>query len=384
MKHLVVCSHKLFRQTPRGLQTTGGFTIQMDALADWFEQVTLCVPIVEDMEFQGASINATNINFHQLPAFRGRIDFIKSSPRIRQEMLSILQNADFALIILPSYLGTLAGVGCQRRHFPLFYWIVGNPEQSVVSHKNNPLAYWFADHITKHVSTYLIKRLTRDVLTFYNGRIFYDQGKPYHYTRISSSIHTEDIYIRDTSTPQNLAPNLLFVGRLSPDKGLSELLEAFAQLRHEFNQARLHIVGSGPEENFLYQQVQDLPIAGKVTFHGFVPQGEPLRKIYRQSDILIGPSLQDQTPKVILEGMAQSLPVVSTDVGEIPSLIQDGLNGLLISPGHPFEIERACKQILTDNELRQRLVSEGLKFARDHTVESETESMMKLVDAHFN
>lgn len=56
MRRLVVFSHKLFRRTPDGFQTTGGFTTQMDALALYFEQVILCVPTVDDESFRSVGI----------------------------------------------------------------------------------------------------------------------------------------------------------------------------------------------------------------------------------------------------------------------------------------------------------------------------------------
>jgi glycosyltransferase involved in cell wall biosynthesis len=81
--------------------------------------------------------------------------------------------------------------------------------------------------------------------------------------------------------------------------------------------------------------------------------------------------------------MSQSLPVIATDVGEVSTIIQNLVNGLLIPPGRPKEIVRAYKRIVTDNELRQRLVINGLEFARAHTVEAETDKMMKIVNDYF-
>ena len=382
MKRLVVFSHKLFRQTPAGLQTTGGFTIQMDALSPYFKHVTLCVPVNQDSEFQGVGISNPNISFHPLPYYEGRGDFLRNGLVFRRETIQAIGNADLGLILLPSYVGLLASTVCQRHRFPIFQWIVGNWSENIILHRRTPHTRWVASNIIALFIDWLTKRLTRNVMTFYNGRIIYDQDKSYHHIRTSSSIRADDINPRQKGLQSPY--NLLFVGRLSPEKGISYLLEAMALMGPNCEDVILNIAGTGELENVLEEQTKRLAITHRVLFHGYVPIGEGLFNLYRSSDMLILPSLEDQQPKVLLEGMSQSLPVIATNVGGIPSIIQDGVNGLLIPPGQPDEIVKACKRILTDDELRQRLVSEGLKFAKAHTVESETESMMKLVEAHFN
>jgi glycosyltransferase involved in cell wall biosynthesis len=121
-----------------------------------------------------------------------------------------------------------------------------------------------------------------------------------------------------------------------------------------------------------------------VHFHGFVPQGAALRQLYRESDVFILPSLQDQQPKVLMEAMSQSLPVIATNVGGIPTIVQNGENGLLVPPARPEAFATAVRQVLSDDGLRQKLVREGLTHARAHTVEQETAKMMQVVASHFS
>lgn len=382
MKHLVVFTHKPFRDTSEGMQTIGGFTIQMDALAPNFKQVTLCVPVSQDPEFYGVGVSCPNISFHPLPSYDGRRGFLQAGLIINKEIKKAIKNADIGLILLPSYVGLLASLVCQRHHFPIFQWIVGNWSENIVLRRRTPITRWLASKIIAPFIDWLTKRLTRDVLTFYTGCIIYNQDKPYHHIRTSSSIQASDIYSHqnDPQPPYNS----LFVGRLSPEKGVSDLLEVIALMNTNCEEVMLDIAGTGELENVLKQQTKRFAITNQVIFHGYVPIGEELFNLYRSSDLIVLPSLEDQQPKVLLEGMSQSIAVIGTNVGGIPSIIRDGVNGLLIPPGQPDEIVKACKCILTDDELRQRLVCEGLKFAKAHTVESETESMMKLVKAHFN
>ena len=85
-----------------------------------------------------------------------------------------------------------------------------------------------------------------------------------------------------------------------------------------------------------------------------------------------------------MEAMSQSLPVVATNVGGIPSIIQDGKNGLLVPPARPEAIAAAIDRVLSDDELYRRLVSEGLAHVRAHTVEQETARMMQIVADNFH
>jgi len=382
MTHLVVFSHKLFYRTSRGLQTTGAFTIQMDALAPYFERVTLCVPIIDSASFHGVSVTASNIDFHPLPHYAGKMGFLQTAPSMRREMLAVMEHADLALVILPGYVEVLASALCQRHRFPIFQWVVGDWSRSMLARRCNPLAHWWASIVLAPLLDWLMVRLTRDVLTFYNGRILYEQGKPYHFTRVSSSIQEGDLYIRNkvNATPPY---RVLFVGRLSAEKGIAHLLKAIALLAAEGEAIELHVVRTGPLDAKLQRQAQTMNIAHLVHFHGFVPQGNKLRRLYRQSDVFVLPSLQDQQPKVLMEAMSQSVPVIATNVGGIPSVIKNGESGLLVPPAQPETLAVTIHHVLSKKELRQLLIEGGLAQARAHTVERETARMMRIISAHF-
>jgi glycosyltransferase involved in cell wall biosynthesis len=230
----------------------------------------------------------------------------------------------------------------------------------------------------------MVARLTRDTLTFFNGCILYDQNRRFHYTRFSSSISQKSLYPRNTSAPLQLPHRLLFVGRLAPEKGITHLLDVTKQLVASGSPLELHIVGTGALKTALFNRAEALGLTEYVSFHGFVPQGETLRQFYRENDLFVLPSLYDQQPKVLIEAMAHSLPVVATNVGGIPSLIQDGHNGLLVPPAQPAAMASAIRRILADSDLRQKLVRNGLTYARLHTVEHETHEMMQIVAHHFS
>ena len=384
MKRLSVFSSKLFRRTARGLETTGGFVVQMDALAPYFAEIVLCVPVVDNLAFQGIGVTVSNISFHPLPYWHGKAGFFRMLPHTSREIRRTIQRTDLGLVIVPGYVGAWASLLCQRHRLPIFHWVVGDWGKNTLLSQRNRLARWAASVVLTPFLDRMMARLTRDTLTFFNGRILYDQNKASHYTRFSSSISQRTFYTRNASVPLRPPYRLLFVGRLAPEKGISHLLGATKELIASGNPVELHVVGEGSLETDLRNQVKALSLTDRVFFHGFVPQGEALRRFYRESDVFILPSLYDQQPKVLLEAMAHSLPIVATSVGGTPSLIQNGHNGLLVPPARPEAIATAICRILTDGDLRQQFVENGLAYARLHTVELETRQMMQIIACHFN
>jgi len=377
---LVVISAKVFRRTADGLQTDGAFTIQMDVLADHFDGVTLCVPVVDDETFRGTALTAANIDFHPLPHYDGRQAFIRALPAIRREVIIAIGKADMGLVILPGYFGCFASWLCQRKGFPVFQWVVSDWRHTILARRRNSVTrHWTA--LWARTLDRLVARLTRNVLTFFTGHILYDPSSPNYFARFSSSVRSDSIHDRGELPDPEPPYNVLFVGRLSAEKGVDDLLKAISLLTDV--DAVLHIVGDGKLATSLQNETEALGIKDRVRFHGFVPHGERLLGLYQSSDLLVLPSLQEQQGKVLLEAMSHSVPVVATRVGGIPSVVRDGENGLLVPPSQPEVMAAQVRRLLLDKELRRRLVRNGLESVRNRTVEAETEKMMKIVREKF-
>jgi glycosyltransferase involved in cell wall biosynthesis len=122
---------------------------------------------------------------------------------------------------------------------------------------------------------------------------------------------------------------LLNVGRLSPEKGQRLLLEVVAGLRPQFPGLRLAFAGVGPEEPRLRQVAAALRITDCVSFLGYVADMPPL---YADVDLVVQSSFTEGLPNVMLEAAYLGVPVVATDVGGTPEVIQHGQSGWLVSP----------------------------------------------------
>ena len=162
------------------------------------------------------------------------------------------------------------------------------------------------------------------------------------------------------------SPHLLVARNLEPLYDNLTAIRAFQTIRASLPQARLSIAGSGPDEQFLRQRVQDLGLIDAVQFTGRLER-DAMAALYRSADIMLNPSLADNMPNSVLEAWASGVPVVSTNVGGIPYLARDGVTASLVPPADPAVMARACLALLSDQTLWQQRAQAGLQEARRYT-----------------
>lgn len=141
-------------------------------------------------------------------------------------------------------------------------------------------------------------------------------------------------------------------GRLEPDKGIATLIRAAALLRDAGQNIRFLVVGTGSEEESLLALTETLALSDYVHFCGFVSDVAPY---LNAADVYLNCSVgTEATSLAIAEAMSLSLPVIATDYGGNPEMVEDGVNGLLIPQSDPKALADALTA-LTDKELRHRL-----------------------------
>src|SRR5581483_5428280 len=109
----------------------------------------------------------------------------------------------------------------------------------------------------------------------------------------------------------------------------------------------------------LVRLAQDLGLGERVEFVGPVYDYQDLLAYYRAADLFVLPSLQEGFPRVIYEAMTQGLPVIATAVGGIPEVVVEGESGLLVPPGSESALAQAIDRLLSDGELRRRVIRGG-------------------------
>ncbi len=156
---------------------------------------------------------------------------------------------------------------------------------------------------------------------------------------------------------------VLCVARLSWEKGIDYLLQAWPMVLESARKAKLVIVGEGRERPKIEKMIQDLNLASGVELKGNLPHKQVLEEMARAA-VFVLPSLAEGLGIVILEAQAAGAPVVATRVGGIPDIIKDGKNGFLVEPKSPRQLAAAIVKLLKDKKLRKRLSEEGLKTCR--------------------
>lgn len=153
---------------------------------------------------------------------------------------------------------------------------------------------------------------------------------------------------------------LLFVGRLSEQKGIVDLVDALARVRRK--DATLDVVGDGPLRDEVHQRVQQLGLAERVRFHASMPPRE-LATFYQRAAALVVPSVGEGLGLVAVEGQLCETPVIAYDSGGLPDVIQDDVSGLLVRPRDPSALAAAIDLVLDDAALAKRLARTGRERA---------------------
>ena len=153
--------------------------------------------------------------------------------------------------------------------------------------------------------------------------------------------------------PEQLEPGtFVFVGRLTRQKALGTAIDAVAQVP----EARLVLVGDGPERGRLEGLAAGSSTAGRIEFRGSRSRDDALRTVAGAEAALLS-SDWENLPHAAVEALAVGVPVVSTAVGGVPEVVRDGENGLLVPPGRPDELAAAMRRVLLEEGLRDRLAA---------------------------
>jgi phosphatidylinositol alpha-1,6-mannosyltransferase len=180
-----------------------------------------------------------------------------------------------------------------------------------------------------------------------------------------------EVTVATQSQAARSPPTVLFVGRLAARKGVDDLLHAFATVRVRFPEARLSVVGDGPEMRDLIKLAGRLGISDYVSFKGTLV-GRALEQEYEGSTVFVLPS-KDVASDTANEGLGLALieasmhsnALIGTDYGGIPEIVRQGENGLLVPPADPDALAQAITTILADPDLARSMGQSALRIATE-------------------
>jgi glycosyltransferase involved in cell wall biosynthesis len=192
------------------------------------------------------------------------------------------------------------------------------------------------------------------------------EGHP-HTVRITPGVDTDRF---TPGEPASRRPRtVVYVGRMdrsSAWKGVDVLVRAFAGLAADVPGARLRLVGDGDALPGLRALAAELGVAEQLETPGAL-RGPALTEAVRTAAVLALPSLTEAESfgMALVEGMACATPVVGSDVGGIPHVVDDGETGFLVPPGDPDALAAACVKLLSDGELADRVGAAGRRAAEE-------------------
>lgn len=160
------------------------------------------------------------------------------------------------------------------------------------------------------------------------------------------------------------------VARLYVTKGLTYLLDTAAIVKKTHPNVEFKVYGEGELRGELLSKAENLGLDGKNIFVGAFTSCEELPRIMAETDIFLLSSILEGQPLVIVEAMAYGCPIVSTNVGGIPELITDEVNGLLCPPEKPECLAEKIKVLVDDSATRERLGRAARKFYENSPFET--------------
>lgn len=367
------------------LMTPSYLGVFIDSLASEVEHLYLVMhegpPSFTEADYTIKASNITWVNLGlKTPAWHRALFYKK----ILQQKLDAIRDCEIMLVRSPSPLAPYFKK--YLHHTKLVYMIVGDYGEGLVNMKKGGLRQKLIKQFLKY-NIWLFEKEIRKTDVVVNSPMLFKKYQPFakstHQIR-TTTLSTNDFFQREDTCKSDII-QLLFTGRIDPQKGLFELVEATAQLRQKGFNVCCNIVGwesdkAKPVEAALLAKAKELGIDGHLIFHGRKSVGPDLNAMYQMGDLYIIPSYHEGFPRTIWEAMANSLPVIATRVGAIPEYLTNEKNALLIEPKKPEGIFEAVEKILQDTTLRKKMIAEGLQLAKENTLEFQTKYLIKTLN----
>ena len=192
--------------------------------------------------------------------------------------------------------------------------------------------------------------------------------------------------IQEIQPHLNEEPDIFYIGKLVKGKGVDTLINAISAVIKSIHGISVCIAGSGPEESIFKAIVKELNLGGHVKFLGFISENEKYQ-YYKASKIVVIPSRWDVSPITLYEAMASGKPVVASNIGGIPDLIDDGKTGFLFEPENVDDLAKKIIMLLNDEKLREELGRAAKEKAKQYdwnNIAERTVKIYKDVIANFH
>lgn len=372
-------------------ETEGSFARYVDSLAPFFDEVVLAVPVFDAPQASGSRVRATNVTLAPLPYFPGPRQFYPMLPAMLGRLRAWVRRCDVVHLRVPTPAAIFAFRMAQAERKPTFLLVVGDYE-ALLPHLGYRGLKKFLFSRYVDFEEWALRHMVARALTFANGAALRAKHERdtvrVHETR-TTTLSLDDISTR-SDTCGGPRVRLLTVSRIDPRKGLRTLPAVVKGVQRAGYDVTADVIGptvgliGQSEHDAITAEADRLNVADRVHVRGPMALDQ-LMPLYRDFDIFVLPTRPGEgIPRVLLEAMASGLPVVTTGVSGIASLISDGDNGLLVDEDSPVAMTAAVLRLIQEPALRQRLIAAGYATAKAHTLEQQAAAMMGVVAAELN
>ncbi|OCA69882.1 hypothetical protein BBH99_03585 [Chryseobacterium contaminans] len=255
-----------------------------------------------------------------------------------------IMKSDFVYIFYPTAFKYIAFIcNILGRKYGLYVRGVDDMQGKIPSliYKKAAVAFCVADYFTDNINTIVEKKIAytmRPMITLTEKDI------------IENRLYTKKDFYK-----------VLYLGRMTNDKGIIELLNAVSELKYLQDKLHIDLVGDGEYFEELKKLADDLNINDMVSFKGATFDAQEIKDYFLNSDIYILPSYHEGFPRTLYEAMIYGTPIITTFVGGIPSLMKDGENCLKIEPKSSESIVSSLKRIFDNYDQFSLLAKEATK-----------------------
>lgn len=371
-------------------EVEGSFARYVDSLAPYFDEISVCAPMLASPRGEGTAIRATNVSLAPLPNFEGPVHFYPRLLVMLPRIWRFVRGIDVLHCRIPSPAAIFAFVIARAYARPSFVLIVGDLQALLptMPYRGVKKLLWRGYTAFEE---WAVQWMSDRSVAFANGEALaakHSTAAKAVIATTTTTISAADISSRaDINATDTL--RVLCVSRIDPRKGLRLLPDVVRLLGDQGIAVSLDIVGPAvgrpgeDEQAAIAADAERLGVGDRVRCLGPVPL-EQLLPLYRGYDVFVLPTLPGEgIPRVLLESMTAGVPVVTTRVAGIPSLITHEVNGLLVDAPTVAAVAGAISRVVYDAGLRRRLIANGYETARGFTLEAQAARILTEVSARL-
>ncbi|MCF7906876.1 glycosyltransferase family 4 protein [Patescibacteria group bacterium] len=344
--------------------------VYLKEISKYYEEICLLSPVKKTLNTEYRSLkNIKGIVIYDLPFNKNYLNAIKKVLYYIKAFSVLSKKYDIYYVRFPNPFGWLSKIFFANKKRIIHF--VGDPIDVI---KNNPnfnslkknlLLFFFRFEFRAYIWA------CKGATVFSNGYHIADKLKKYqmNITPLISSTLIKKDFCFNIKKEITKSPKLLYVGGLRTAKGVEIIISAFSKIIKKYSNAKLTIAGEGEFEKELKSIVTKKELDSQVDFLGHIDSRKKLNKLYRAHDIFLFASLSEGSPRVILEAMANGLPVVSTPVGSLPVIFEDKKEIIFAKFNNDDSFFEKIDQLIQNKKIYKKTKINAFKKVQKYTID---------------